>query len=144
MCNICYDKQTELKCDECTFECCYECILEWSERSHYCPQCKQFETYGIEYFTSSSEEESIYDFEIFDPEFTVLFEESEEENEESEEISEISDISDDDEFNEEHPGYNYYLVTEQINPITVLLSLGHSYLLPPPPPPPSPPPSPPF
>ena len=64
-CNICLNDQTELKCSECTFECCYKCIYEWSDRSHNCPQCGKFETYDIEYSLIVSDEDSIYDFEIY-------------------------------------------------------------------------------
>ena len=94
-CNICLCEQTELKCNECTFECCYKCINEWSERSHDCPQCKKFETYDIEYSTIISEEEISYDPDFYNT-HVILFnffndeneEENEEENENEEEESE--------------------------------------------------------
>ncbi len=65
LCNICYDDQTELKCDICTFECCYSCIIKWMEKSHNCPQCGKFETYDIDYSViSSDDEESVFAFDL--------------------------------------------------------------------------------
>lgn len=70
MCYICYNVPSEIQCNECTFECCYDCIYEWSTRSYYCPQCKQFQTYNIEYDELDTDDESIYDLEIYDPTLT--------------------------------------------------------------------------
>jgi hypothetical protein len=138
-CNICLTQQTELKCNECTFECCYKCIEEWTERSHNCPQCGKFETYDIEYSLIVSEEESIYEYELYDPMYIQMFfddssvsteeveetlnafgEEIEETDEEPEEYNDYEynddDFSDVEELNDEHPNYNYYT----IEPILIL------------------------
>lgn len=55
-CNICYVENVELKCNLCTFECCFDCINEWSKHSVKCPQCSQEKTYDIEYEVESLDE----------------------------------------------------------------------------------------
>ena len=60
ICNICFETATDIKCNLCSYECCYQCIHLWSERSHNCPQCRNFESYDIEYSLLTSDDESIY------------------------------------------------------------------------------------
>lgn len=39
---------TLLKCKECSFECCGECIKDWyTKRSYGCPQCRRLKTFDI-------------------------------------------------------------------------------------------------
>lgn len=66
VCNICLESQTDIKCSQCSFECCYQCIYNWAERSHNCPQCRKFETYDIEYSLLTSEEESVYEESVYE------------------------------------------------------------------------------
>ena len=139
VCNICLEAETDITCNYCSYECCYQCIHLWSERSHTCPQCRIFESYDIEYSILASDEESIYDENLFDVDLFNEFLHTIEENVQTIENSEydeneynqnpnqdheelIFDFSDNEEFNDEHPNYNYLT------------------LFPPPPPPPYPPP----
>ncbi len=79
-CNICLSEPTKLKCSECTFECCYNCIYEWSEKSHNCPQCGKFETYDIEYSMfiqeNDDDDDTVYNFELLDSEQFYFSDES--------------------------------------------------------------------
>lgn len=140
-CNICFETQTDIKCNYCRFECCYQCIHQWSERSRYCPQCRKFETYDIEY--SLIEEEKYLEFHDLDlfvndeessiSTYEINSEYDEHEYDEHEYNQNLDPLifdfnfSDNEELNDEHPNYNYFLPFD---------------LLPPSPPPYPPPPSP--
>jgi hypothetical protein len=118
MCNICMNENSDAKCVECTFECCYDCIHRWSRKSHSCPQCSKYQTYEIEYeeLEKEEDEDSIYDFELYDPLYTNLNlydQESESDseynypNEYPESEDEVTDQVTD-EVTDEHSNYNYY------------------------------------
>jgi hypothetical protein len=155
-CNICFEKQADSKCSKCTYICCYECIYTWSERSLKCPQCGQFQSYDIEYpEIEEKEEESITDFDLYNPDYTNQLESASESASESIE----HDYPDEPIFDEsgEFGDYIPFLTQQQhisnfefdFNSIDSeiyfpLLSLSQIALLlhmippPPPPPPPSP------
>lgn len=63
-CNICMNQSSDIKCNECTFECCYNCIYEWIKTSHKCPQCRQIRSYDVEYYNyDDDDDDSVYSIE---------------------------------------------------------------------------------
>jgi len=50
-CNICLKLKNSLKCNECSFYSCLECIGEWimSCNNHNCPYCKEIQSFPIKY-----------------------------------------------------------------------------------------------
>jgi uncharacterized protein (UPF0216 family) len=59
-CNICLKCIDTIKCRDCTFNSCIECIERWAETSNKCPQCKEKKTFNIDY-EEEEEEESEYE-----------------------------------------------------------------------------------
>ncbi len=60
-CDICLKTLETVKCNECTFNSCAECITTWySSRNnkHKCPQCKRINTF--EHSDNEEEEDSEY------------------------------------------------------------------------------------
>jgi hypothetical protein len=50
-CDICLKNVETMKCTECTFNSCIECMTTWYSTRHNrqkCPQCKRTETFDIE------------------------------------------------------------------------------------------------
>jgi hypothetical protein len=69
-CNICLKDMVVLKCSECTFLSCNDCIVEWYNSQKYdrnnpfkCPQCKKSETFDINYDDLEENEEEDSDYE---------------------------------------------------------------------------------
>ncbi len=60
ICILCNDRSSELKCNECTLECCNKCINTWYEQHNTCPQCRQIDTFD------TFDTEPIYDVEFVD------------------------------------------------------------------------------
>ncbi len=65
-CDICLKNVETVKCTECTFNSCVECITIWYSTRHNrqkCPQCKRTETFDIAVKDNSedSEEEGEYE-----------------------------------------------------------------------------------
>lgn len=59
-CDICLKNVETMKCAECTFNSCIECITTWYSTRHNrrkCPQCKRPKTFDIEVEDNSDEEE---------------------------------------------------------------------------------------
>ena len=49
-CLICLKTNNIIKCNDCTFLSCEQCIIKWYETSNFaCPQCKKSNTYTIDY-----------------------------------------------------------------------------------------------
>ena len=64
LCNICLRKGDNIKCNECTFLSCEECITEWYKTfgcKFKCPQCKQVKTFNIDFDKFDEEENEEYD-----------------------------------------------------------------------------------
>lgn len=117
-CNICLDQPSELKCHECTYETCYNCIYEWSARSHNCPLCGRFETYDIDYPLLDSEEESIYDYEVYDPQYADPFLYG---NYEEEDEDEWTENENDDEYDENDDEYDEFEYNQHPQPVPLPL-----------------------
>jgi hypothetical protein len=62
-CDICLKNVETLKCTECTFNSCIECMTTWYSTRHNrqrCPQCKRSKTFDIEVEDNSENSDNDY------------------------------------------------------------------------------------
>jgi hypothetical protein len=50
-CGVCLKHLETIKCNECNFDSCEECIIEWfsKAKTYSCPQCRSTKSYDIDY-----------------------------------------------------------------------------------------------